>query len=538
MRRFAIATLTIVALVAGCTSQPMQTTDEERYASLNQAPETTSARNSDTFRRRIDKNERFQGKVVNYAATQTTLVEAIREGLPNVNVIPDDLNVDLRMEIAVRATDMPVKSYLHYLESVSGYELEIQDSHTILAKSFVSKRFNMAALTSNRYTRTDLSTKTETGVGSVGNNGQEGTGSQIQSASTGSSGTGNSTGTTAYVEAKEDEWVDLIDGARNILGVEDSDDTDTLDSASQQDQASFSEKVRRDKFQKNRKPFVTGSRSTGVVVAGGTPERMRLVQSLFDGALDLATKQVRADLKLYDVTLKDSAAQGIDWNALSSFEIDGNPLNLGLTGSANFINGENVWGLSTSYESADVSVDSILKFLKTYGRTELLNEPSILVRNGSTAFINAGDQLSIIGGFVQNQDVNGNVTQSPVFNRIQIGVSLQVTARILSDERIMLDIVPVVSSITGGDSFTVNGNDFTIPRTSLQQLSTQVITRSGRPIQLGGLITRKIANELSGLPFRHGPMGKIFNFVFDSNQNDFEKRELVLILTPKIVEEV
>ena len=143
----------------------------------------------------------------------------------------------------------------------------------------------------------------------------------------------------------------------------------------------------------------------------------------------------------------------------------------------------------------------------------------------------------MIGGFEQAQDVNGNVTQTPIFDRIQVGVTLQVSARVLDDERLMLDIVPVVSSISGEDAFTIDGNDFSIPRTALQQLTTQVIARSGRPIKLGGLITRKIASELSGLPFRDS-LGNAFNFLFDSEQNELEKRELVLVVTPQIIEEV
>ena len=240
---------------------------------------------------------------------------------------------------------------------------------------------------------------------------------------------------------------------------------------------------------------------------------------------------------MYDVTLRDSAATGIDWNALAELDLNGNPLNLGLTGSADFINGQNVWGLAGQFQSDRVSVDLLLNFLKQYGKTELINQPSLTLRNGATSVINAGEQFSLIGGFEQAQDVNGNVTQTPIFDRIQVGVTLQVSARVLDDERLMLDIVPVVSSISGEDAFTIDGNDFSIPRTALQQLTTQVIARSGRPIKLGGLITRKIASELSGLPFRDS-LGNAFNFLFDSEQNELEKRELVLVVTPQIIEEV
>lgn len=521
-----------VMLLAGCTSQPMNMTDQQQYAPLYKAPETTSQRNSDTFRRRVDDRERFNGKRVSYQTKSTPILQVINDTLGNMNVIPEDSSVNLRKAIDVRAVEMPVEDFLSYLESASGYELTLLNENTIVAASFVAREFNLAAFSTSRYSRSDVSTKASSSQ----------TSSSIESAGNDDSSTSSNAGTTAYVEADDDHWGDLIDGARDILGVKDDDEVSNspeetfggIDSAMSATQIEELEVVKGP----NREPFLSASRATGLVVAAGTPERMRLLSSYFDHSNSLATKQVHVDFKMYDVTLRDSAATGIDWNALADLTINDNPISLGLEGGANFINGENVWGLSGGFDSSDVSVDVLLKFLKSFGKTELINQPSLTLRNGATSVINAGEQLSYVGNFEQAQDVNGNISQSPVIERIQVGVTLQVTARVLGDERIMLDIVPVVSSISGSDSFSLEGNDFSIPRTALQQLSTQVITRSGRPIKLGGLITKKIASELSGLPFQKKGLASKLSFFFDSQANDLEKRELVLIVTPQIIEEV
>lgn len=519
-----------LAILAGCSSKPINLTDEERFSPLVNVPDTTSQRDSETFRRRVDHKERYFDKRINVGGIDLPMIEVIKEAFPGINVIPQDPSVDISRPINIRAVEMTVDDFIRYVEAASGYELTLTKNNTLLVESFVSKQFNLAAFASNRYSRSDVSTRSSS---SANFSAVEGEGNDGES-------TGATAGTQAYVEAVDDHWQEMIAGARAILGVEDDANSSSDDDESNAFGSSQAALLRGlDPIPgPEREPFLTASRATGLVLAAGKPERMRLLSSYFENSTDLATKQVHVDFKMYDVTLRDQAATGIDWNALADLQLNGNPISLGLNGSADFINGENVWGLAGQYASDDLSVDLLLNFLKQYGKTELINQPSLTLRNGATSVINAGEQFSLIGGFEQNQDINGNITQSPIINRIQVGVTLQVSARVLDDERLMLDIVPVVSSISGSDTFSIQDSDFSIPRTALQQLSTQVIARSGRPIKLGGLITKKIASELSGLPFKNEALGKTFNFLFDSEQNELEKRELVLIVTPQIIEEV
>lgn len=535
LTKTALFGLVAAGVLAGCTSAPVNVTDEQKYGRLVNVPETTSQRDNETFRRRVDHKERYFDKRITLTAKDIPLIDVLNDAFPNVNVLPADRSVEVGRPVNVAAVNMKVDDFLRYLEAASGYELTLNRGNTLLIEGFVSDQFNLAAFASNRYSRSDVSTRSSS---SASFSATETEGEDEQS-------TGSNAGTQSYVESVDDHWEDMIAGAKDILGVKEEDEQN--DESEDEDpaavaRAGLSESaLLRDLDpipSPTREPFLTASRSTGLVVAAGKPERMRLLSSYFENSNELATKQVHVDFKMYDVTLNDQAATGIDWNALADLELNDNPLALGLQGSANIITGQNVWGLSGQYSSDAVSVDLLLNFLKQYGKTELINQPSLTLRNGATSVINAGEQFSLIGGFEQAQDVNGNVTTSPIIDRIQVGVTLQVSARVLDDERLMLDIVPVVSSISGSDAFSVNGNDFTIPRTALQQLTTQVIARSGRPIKLGGLITRKIASELSGLPFAHEGLGKTLSFFFDSELNELEKRELVLIVTPQIIEEV
>ncbi|MFP3367206.1 hypothetical protein R0J93_26535, partial [Pseudoalteromonas sp. SIMBA_148] len=61
--------------------------------------------------------------------------------------------------INIRAVEMTVDDFIRYVEAASGYELTLTKNNTLLGESFVSKQFNLAAFASNRYSRSDVSTR-------------------------------------------------------------------------------------------------------------------------------------------------------------------------------------------------------------------------------------------------------------------------------------------------------------------------------------------------------------------------------------------
>ena len=106
------------------------------------------------------------------------------------------------------------------------------------------------------------------------------------------------------------------------------------------------------------------------------------------------------------------------------------------------------------------------------------------------------------------------------------------------DGRIMLEIWPVISSVSGTQNFTFEGIEYEVPNIALNELSTEVITESGKPIQLGGFIRRSVAKSLQDLPWKDSVTQTVINPLFRSESNELKRRELVLTVTPTIVEGV
>ena len=168
---------------------------------------------------------------------------------------------------------------------------------------------------------------------------------------------------------------------------------------------------------------------------------------------------------------------------------------------------------------------------------ELQDQPNLTVRNGVPAQIYAGEELTYIVDVEQTQDENGNTTVTPKLGRLKVGVTLAVTVRVLEDERLLLDVTPVISNLTNFDTISIGeGIQFETPRVALKEFSTQLITTSGTPVHLGGLISERIEQALERLPWQNVVTKRVLNPFTQNLNNQLERRELVLVVTPTLVE--
>ncbi len=469
---------------------------------------------SGTFTKIIRKSEIEKQRKVTVSFPDGALVEIIKDAFPKASVVPKDPGVDLKTTLSIMADNMSVSDFVKTVEGATGYGLEISGD-TVYVSSYKKMQWNAAALASARKSNVKIGQKL-------------------------SSGTKKSDGNSdawSEVESSNDAWDSLIENAKSILGVSDEAKKGGVNSTVTRGGNTKSNKSH--SAVKVLDPFVIGMRSLGIISAAGAPYKIDILDEYIRNFSEASSKQINIDVKMYDVTLNDNRAAGIDWNALVKGTIDSNPFAVGVGGVSSqglTSSSSNAWGIATSYSNSRGSFDSVVRFLAQYGTVDLVNQPNITTLNGSTAFLSTGDEFSYIADIETVQDDLGNVTTTPKFDRLKVGVTLSVTPRLLDADRILLDIVPVVSSVQGSDTFTVEGYDFETPVLALQELSTQVITRNGEPIQLGGLITKKISESLTYLPWKHKATGEMLSALFDAEDNDLERRELVITVVPRIVE--
>lgn len=179
------------------------------------------------------------------------------------------------------------------------------------------------------------------------------------------------------------------------------------------------------------------------------------------------------------------------------------------------------------FSAASDSVNVLVRALRTQGRADILSRPQVMTLDSQTAYINVGQEIPLI--------TSSNVTATGVISnnieRRNVGVILQVTPKINPDGRIVMRVVPEISSV---DPIPFNlGNGTTGTALNVQHLETTVSAYDGETVAIGGLITRrdtKVENKipvLGDMPY----LGAMFRY--RTNQRD--KRELFIILTPHVV---
>jgi pilus assembly protein CpaC len=111
------------------------------------------------------------------------------------------------------------------------------------------------------------------------------------------------------------------------------------------------------------------------------------------------------------------------------------------------------------------------------------------------------------------------------------GVQLNVTPTILGNGSVEAVIAPTVSALDYANAVVVSG--FTIPALTVSQLSTDVITRPGESILLGGLVQRVEQKTISKIPLLSEIpiLGKLFT----STAYQSKATDVVFVMTPEII---
>ena len=539
-----VGILSIAALMVGCqstTDLPESSTDGVLIKGQH-APAPIRHDYGDTYIRTDKSNAYLKNRIVSYSTVKpVTLRTAIVKAFGDVEVIPRDRGVDLGYLVDVRANNMKGKDYLEYLEGITGYDVE-WNNKVVSVSSFVRKQWRLATFASDRRV-----TNRSVLVQSAGEADLE------------SNSGGEQSSTLVEMNITDDEWKDLLEGATELVEseerIESEDDEDTdfandslppadesladqgeFDSLSSAIEASQENTQEGEKGEFYIAPYVKGIRSVGVVAAGGSPYLIEALDRYFTEAVELSKVVFDVKVKGYEVTLNHEKSRGIDWDLLVNGSINGNPLTTGISQTiADPTNTNSFWESTGSFVGDRGSLDWFVRFLEDYGEVELTEQPSISVRNGVPAQLYNGTELSYVTDTEQTQDENGNPTVTFDLTRRKVGVSISVIARKLEDDQILVDVWPVVSVLSGiEDEFIVGETEFSIPRIDLREFSTQLITTSGTPIHLGGLISKKLSTALKGIPSSEGSRG-FWKSISEDIENELERRESVWVVTPTIV---
>lgn len=163
-----------------------------------------------------------------------------------------------------------------------------------------------------------------------------------------------------------------------------------------------------------------------------------------------------------------------------------------------------------------------LNLLMQEGHAKVLSSPDLVTTPGAKATFLVGGQIPVVTS-------SGLGTVNVTYQNY--GVQLNVTPTILGNGSIEALVNPEVSALDYADAVVASG--FTIPALTVSKLSTDVITRPGESILLGGLVKRLEQRTISKIPLLSAIpiLGKLFTSTAYQNQQS----DVVFVMTPEIV---
>lgn len=179
-------------------------------------------------------------------------------------------------------------------------------------------------------------------------------------------------------------------------------------------------------------------------------------------------------------------------------------------------------GLNVGPFYRTIGLAPTLNLLMQEGHIHELSSPDLVTSPGSAATFLVGGQIPVVTSTALGQV---NVTYK------DYGVQLNVTPTILGNGSVESKVAPVVSDLDYSNAVIVSG--FTIPALKVSQLSTDVVTRPGESILMGGLVRRVESKTISKIPLLSSIpiLGKLFT----STAYQHAESDVVFVMTPEII---
>jgi len=330
-------------------------------------------------------------------------------------------------------------------------------------------------------------------------------------------------------------------GSTGTVSVDSSDEVDVWKDMASQIQALLSSKGK-----------VAVNSLAGTVIVSDTRRNVERVGAYIEILSSRLNRQVDLDVRVLDVEFLDDREFAIDWQ-----QVVKQVGNTTLTASALLtpvgipatvfpgLGGANIPSLSIS----NTTIDLIIKAIEDQAKVRVASQPRVRSMNHQTAIIKVVREdpfFTSQSNVLQSQSGNAQGNNVQV-NSVETGTVLSITPQISDDQKITLDILPSVTTLTGTDSFVqpltitnaagdptaVQSTNATAPRLRSKQASTVVRVNDRDTVVMGGFIedqvnqVRKKVPVLGDIPL----LGTLFTGMADAKT----RREMVFLVSPTIV---
>ncbi|MBT8059418.1 MAG: type IV pilus secretin PilQ family protein, partial [Gammaproteobacteria bacterium] len=294
---------------------------------------------------------------------------------------------------------------------------------------------------------------------------------------------------------------------------------------------------------------VTIDERTNTLLVTDTPEKIMEIQELVT-ELDYAVRQVQIESRIviassdfahelgvrFGVTYLHTGSNigviAADGRATDTINPSINPRDDGLLDIPSYpgryqVNlpapNTNAATLGLSFLTSDLILDLELSALEAEGEGEVISTPRIVTANQAEAFIQQGVEIPY------EQATSSGATAVQFKEAV---LELKVTPLITPDNRVQMELG--VKQDTVGEIFqTARGGS--VPSIDTRELETTVLVANGDTVVLGGIFQDENASNEEKVPWLGDVPG--LGALFRRRANESKKRELLIFVTPTIVED-
>lgn len=278
---------------------------------------------------------------------------------------------------------------------------------------------------------------------------------------------------------------------------------------------------------------------SGTVTVRATQRQHDRIQEFVDRVTNAARRQVLIEATIVEVELGDGYQQGIEW---SRFRADGSGFSITPASISTNV-GSIVQPFKLAYKATNpLNLIAAVNLLESFGTAKVLSSPRLSVMNNQTALLKVVENFvyfNVKADTTTTANVAQNTTVTTTPQSVSVGLVMTVTPQISSDDAVILNVRPSISSVSElkRDPNPVIPADIPnyVPQIRTREIESIMRVNSGEIAVLGGLMTDGIDWKTGRVPV----LGQIplVGEAFNTRNNAGKKSELVIFLRPVVIKD-
>lgn len=268
---------------------------------------------------------------------------------------------------------------------------------------------------------------------------------------------------------------------------------------------------------------------TGVIYLQDQTSNLNAIQNYLQKVVPILTRQVKITARIYEVTLSNDDALGIDWSFTSQKNLGNLDQGSSFSTATDYVDGYKPNVLTANLGFVE-SFNVMLNALSEQGDLKSVSQPRIITMHNQPAIVKVGTLYPYFTTLVQIDPQTGirNITET--VEVISLGTWLSITPQISRDSTITLLVDPVLSDLAGTITSTQGA---TAPIVDIKQSSSILRVKDRETIRISGLqqtkdqsIQRKVP-LLGDIPV----LGSLFSWSYKTKV----RKELVIFITTEVI---